>query len=93
MHSLLAWERESVIGPLRSLLVGTHPGLALAARLALQDLADHDDSMKVREAAHDALAAAPVAVETTTIAPPPEDRVAEGSTASSMLPKAGSIAR
>jgi hypothetical protein len=88
MHSLLAWERVSVVEPLQSLLTGAHPGRALAARLALEDLAEHDDSTRVREAARAALATAqvdggasspvdePVPVQPTTEPADPERTVA-----------------
>ena len=51
MGSLLNWERESAIQPLRMLLTGNHPGRALAARLALEEMAAHDDSDRVKAAA------------------------------------------
>ena len=55
MESLLAWERQSTIEPLTTLLRGEHPGRSLAARLALERLAENDDSLKVRQAAGAAL--------------------------------------
>lgn len=64
MTSLLTWERQSVVPPLRSLLTGAHPGRALAARLALQRLAETDDSMQVRDAAGEALVETRTPVET-----------------------------
>ena len=51
MDSLLNWERESAVQPLRMLLQGDHPGRALAARLALEEMAAHDDSDRVKAAA------------------------------------------
>ena len=51
MDSLLNWERESAVQPLRMLLHGDHPGRALAARLALEEMAAHDDSDRVKAAA------------------------------------------
>ena len=51
MGSLLNWERESAVQPLRMLLNGDHPGRALAARLALEEMAAHDDSDRVKAAA------------------------------------------
>ena len=51
MDSLLNWERESAVQPLRMLLKGDHPGRALAARLALEEMAAHDDSDRVKAAA------------------------------------------
>jgi hypothetical protein len=62
MESLLAWERQSTIEPLTTLLRGDHPGRSLAARLALERLAETDDSLKVRRAASAALVA-PVPAE------------------------------
>jgi hypothetical protein len=58
MESLLAWERQSTIEPLTTLLRGSHPGRSLAARLALEGLAETDDSLKVRQAAGAALGTA-----------------------------------
>ncbi len=57
MRSMLTWEREAAVHPLLELLGGDHPGLALAARMALQDMAEGDDSSRVRTAAQGALAA------------------------------------
>jgi formylglycine-generating enzyme required for sulfatase activity len=48
------WVRESAVKPLRELLTGRHPGLALAARAALKKLA-RDDSDAVKAAARAAL--------------------------------------
>ena len=59
MASLVPWQRKAVVEPLRMLLTGDHPGKALAARLALEDMAAHDDSVSVRDAAGEALAQAP----------------------------------
>jgi hypothetical protein len=59
IDSLLTWERESTVDPLQILLLGAHPGRALAARLALERLATNDDSFKVRQAARAALDSAP----------------------------------
>ena len=39
MKSLYSWERTAVVEPLADLLNGPHPGLSLAARLALEDMA------------------------------------------------------
>jgi hypothetical protein len=66
MKSLYSWERTAVVEPLADLLNGPHPGLSLAARLALEDMASHDDSDRVKTAARAALASA------TTPAPPAE---------------------
>ena len=74
MESLLAWERESTIEPLTTLLRGEHPGRSLAARLALQQLADNDDSMKVRQAASAALATAVSGAPSDTV---PEETAPE----------------
>jgi uncharacterized caspase-like protein/MFS family permease len=46
-----AWMRQAAITELEALLRGDHPGLSLAARNALVDLRDNDDSLKVRAAA------------------------------------------
>ena len=55
MRSLYSWERGSAVEPLTELLNGDHPGLALAARQALETLALRDDSDKVKAAAQRAL--------------------------------------
>jgi caspase domain-containing protein/WD40 repeat protein len=60
MESLLVWEREAAVQPLRELLKGQHPGRSLGARLALEHLAATDDSAKVRAAAAATLAEVPV---------------------------------
>lgn len=87
MRSMLTWERESAAQPLRELLVGDHPGRALAARLALQHMAAQDDSERVRVAARTALVdlqpgAAPATglrQGSAPVPPPPvERRVAPG---------------
>src|SRR6478735_974357 len=59
MKSLFSWERAAVVEPLADLLNGDHPGLSLAARLALEEMAAHDDSDRARTAARAALASAP----------------------------------
>ncbi|MGD9961540.1 caspase, EACC1-associated type [Nocardioides sp.] len=59
MQSLLTWEREAAAVPLSDLLSGDHPGLALAARLALERMAAEDDSERVRAAARAALGGMP----------------------------------
>ena len=46
MASLFVWERLAVVEPLTELLHGGHPGRALAARLALEEMAG-DDSNRV----------------------------------------------
>ena len=46
LASSIPWHRESVIAELERVLRGTHPGRALAARLALERLCD-DDSRQV----------------------------------------------
>jgi Tol biopolymer transport system component len=81
LESAVPWERESVIPELERLLVGRHPGRALAARNALEQLTD-DDSRRVAVRARTALGAVPeqgVAPPEETIAPketgppPPEE--------------------
>ena len=57
--------RAAIVGELTRLLHGAHAGLALAARMALQELAD-DDSRMVSTAAAQALATATATRETTT---------------------------
>lgn len=49
------WERVGVVSRLTDLLNAGHPGRALGARQALENLRDNDDSMKVRKEAADAL--------------------------------------
>ena len=56
MASLFSWERAAVVDPLLDMLNGNHPGRALAARLALEEMAAHDDSDKVKSRAREALA-------------------------------------
>lgn len=56
MESPVPWERAAVVPELERLLRGSHPGRALAARLALERLAD-DDSRQVATSAAAALAA------------------------------------
>ncbi len=69
MKSLFSWERTAVVEPLTDLLDGDHPGLSLAARLSLEEMADHDDSDRVKAAARTALGRpAPPA---TPVEPPP----------------------
>lgn len=53
--SLFSWERVAVVEPLSELLEGGHPGRALAARLALEEMAAHDDSDRVKSVARAAL--------------------------------------
>ncbi len=69
MESLVPWNRLGVVEPLRLLLTGAHPGLALGARQALEQMAESDDSDRVKQAAREALAAAPP-VEAAAPAPP-----------------------
>ena len=56
--SSIPWHRESVVPELERLLRGSHPGRALAARLALQRLCD-DDSRQVATHALSVLASVP----------------------------------
>jgi len=70
MASLFAWERAAVIEPLLDLLHGTHPGRALGARLALEEMAAHDDSDKVKSRAREALASDVVPFTEQTLALP-----------------------
>lgn len=74
MTSLFTWERSAVVDPLTDLLNGTHPGKAFAARLALQELAEQDDSDRVRTRAREALATVAVleAPKTLTLPLPRE---------------------
>jgi hypothetical protein len=51
LERLAPWERESAIEPLAVILRGSHPGRALAAKIALERLAAEDDSQRVRQAA------------------------------------------
>ena len=51
-----SWERASAIEPLAAILRGSHPGRALAAKIALERLATEDDSLRVRQGAFEALA-------------------------------------
>ncbi len=66
MDSPVWSDRLGVVHPLTTLLTGAHPGLSLAARLALERMAAKDDSDLVKQAARAALAAAPL--------PPPPPR-------------------
>src|SRR5262249_26216976 len=52
-----SWVRKGAVEELAQLLRGTHAGLALSAREALQKLRDEDDSFSVRRAAEEALSA------------------------------------
>ncbi len=67
MRSRATWQRKAVVEPLTALLTGDHPGLALAARLALEELAV-DDSDAVKMASRAALVRA-------GYVPPPEPDV------------------
>jgi hypothetical protein len=100
IDSLLAWERESTIAPLQTLLLGSHPGRALAARIALERLAGTDeDSARVRHAAQAALgldgetAPTPGPDETGELdqgkAPAPPPTVVTGQTVASRRPRRG----
>lgn len=83
MASEFYWERKAVVEPLARLLTGDHPGRALAARLALEEMAAKDDSDTVKQTARAALAAAPAAGappgtrELPTEPEPERDRAAE----------------
>lgn len=57
-----SWVRNGAVQELERLLVGTQPGLAVAARNALERIAGSDDSFSVRAAAQKALAGAPASV-------------------------------
>ena len=72
LSELLPWVRGSAVAPLTVLLRGPHPGRALAARQALQRMADGDDSFENRSAARTALAGAPVDPDATAVMPFPE---------------------
>lgn len=52
------WQRLGAVSKLADFAAGDHPGRALAARLRLEHVRDHDDSLRVRAAATNALAAA-----------------------------------
>jgi hypothetical protein len=70
LESPLAGVREGSVAELMRLLRGTHAGLALAARLALQQLVE-DDSRRVSIAAESALASEdePIAEEPAAVVP------------------------
>jgi outer membrane protein assembly factor BamB len=68
MESPFAGVRAGVIRELETALRGSHPGLALAARLALEQLAN-DDSRFVAAAAATALQQSPAVPVTATTAP------------------------
>ncbi|CUR55296.1 hypothetical protein NOCA2240068 [metagenome] len=76
LQSLLTWERASAAEPLSELLAGDHPGLAFAARLALERMAAEDDSARVRAAARSALGE-PAVEEPVVKDPVVEDPVVE----------------
>ncbi len=67
MASPLTWERVAVVEPLSDLLHAGHPGRALAARQALEEMVAHDDSDRVRTTARTALDVEPE----TTVRPAP----------------------
>lgn len=71
MTSLVPWNRLGVVEPLTALLTGTHPGLALGARLALEEMAAVDDSDRVKQAARAALASGPAVAPLPPLPEPP----------------------
>lgn len=63
--------RRGAVSELGELLRGEHPGLALAARQALEILRDRDDSFRIRSAAADCLTANSVKPSTQATVEPP----------------------
>ena len=74
--------RRGAVYELKDLLQGEHPGLALAARRALEELRDKDDSFKIRGAAEEALAAHAVDAPTKTPVELPAAKKADTATSS-----------
>jgi elongation factor Tu len=67
IESDATWVRAAAVQQLKAALDGRHPGMALAARLALRQLTD-DDSRMVSAAATAALEAQPKLVQSDTVA-------------------------